>query len=148
MKFSKRLSREADREFLWALHQNSMREYVDQTWGWRDADHRTRFNQSSRPGDLEIIEIENVPVGFISTESIPGKLRLLSIEITPSYQRQGIATSLIQDLISKATNADQLVELQVLRVNPARKLYERLGFALRSETKTHFIMEHPAGCSV
>ena len=125
-----------------------MREYVDQTWGWRDADQRTRFNQSFRPGDREIIEIENVPVGFISTESTPGKLRLLSIEITPSYQRQGIATSLVQDLISEATNADQLVELQVLRVNPARKLYERLGFTLRSETKTHFIMEHPAGCAV
>jgi hypothetical protein len=29
----------------------------------------------------------------------------------------------------------------ILRVNPARRLYERLGFAVVSETETHLRME-------
>ena len=123
MKLLKRPSRECDREFLWELHQNSMREYVDQTWGWWDADQRARFDVSFKPGDRDIIEIDNVPVGYICTESRPGKLLLLSVEISPSYQRRGIGTSLVRGLLAEATSARQLVELQVLRVNPARKLY-------------------------
>ena len=32
--------------------------------------------------------------------------------------------------------------LRVLRVNPARRLYERLGFEVTGESPTHFEMEH------
>lgn len=31
--------------------------------------------------------------------------------------------------------------LQVLKVNPARSLYERLGFELVEETQTHYVMQ-------
>jgi len=34
----------------------------------------------------------------------------------------------------------EIVELYVLKVNPARGLYERLGFAIIGETETHHIM--------
>jgi ribosomal protein S18 acetylase RimI-like enzyme len=37
------------------------------------------------------------------------------------------------------------VTLQVLKVNPARRLYERLGFRVTGETPTHFLMLHEHG---
>ena len=35
------------------------------------------------------------------------------------------------------------VELQVLKVNPARRLYGRLGFQVTGETETHYLMQRP-----
>ena len=35
------------------------------------------------------------------------------------------------------------LELQVLKVNPAKGLYERLGLAVIDETKTHYLMRRP-----
>ena len=37
------------------------------------------------------------------------------------------------------------VRLRVFRVNPASRLYERLGFVATGETDTHVLMEHGAG---
>jgi hypothetical protein len=37
------------------------------------------------------------------------------------------------------------VKLRVLKVNPARRLYERLGFIHKGETPTHYLMERAAG---
>ena len=62
------------------------------------------------------------------------------IEISPDYQRRGIGTILMHDLLRKAAARGISVTLQVLKVNPARVLYERLGFELTGETGTHYLM--------
>ncbi|MHC4780253.1 MAG: N-acetyltransferase [Planctomycetota bacterium] len=49
--------------------------------------------------------------------------------------------SLILDLQERAREEHLPVRLQVLKVNPARHLYERLGFRCCCETKTHLRME-------
>ena len=49
---------DGDFEFLWRLHQVTMRDYVDKTWGWDDAFQLQRFRetfQADRDG-LEIIQ--------------------------------------------------------------------------------------------
>ncbi len=122
-----------------------MREYVDQTWGWREEDQRAAFDASFEAGGCLIISAEDEPVGSLSTERMPDRLRLLRIEIAPLYQSRGIGSAFVRDLIAEAQDSGQFVQLRVLRVNPARRLYERLGFAVVASTETHFIMEHPGG---
>lgn len=73
-------------------------------------------------------------------EHRPDLIFLSSIEITPSFQRRGIATRLVRELIHEGQKSNLPVQLYVLKVNPARALYERLGFDIVDETDTHFIM--------
>lgn len=73
-------------------------------------------------------------------EDRPGDVFLRAIEIHPDYQNQGIATSIINELIAQGTQERKPVRLQVLKVNPAKELYDRLGFAVMEETLTHYIM--------
>ena len=47
---------------------------------------------------------------------------------------------LIRDLQSEAERQGLPLNLQVLQGNPARRLYERLGFAATGETETHIMM--------
>jgi GNAT superfamily N-acetyltransferase len=50
----------------------------------------------------------------------------MQIPITPSLQRQGLGTQLIQSIITEARDAGASLKLKVLKTNPARRLYERL----------------------
>ena len=47
---------------------------------------------------------------------------------------------LIQALCDEADGRGIPVELQVIKVNPAWRLYERLGFVVIGETETHVLM--------
>jgi ribosomal protein S18 acetylase RimI-like enzyme len=52
----------------------------------------------------------------------------------------GIGKALIEDMIAKGHARGAYVKLKVLRVNPAKLLYERLGFRLESEDAERFYM--------
>jgi ribosomal protein S18 acetylase RimI-like enzyme len=142
-KITLRPANENDREFLWWLHQATMREYVDKTWGWDDHWQQERFDQGFEPTRVQIIEKDQKAIGYLSTDRKPEEIFLASIEIAPEFQNQGIATELILRLFSEADEAGIPVKLFVLKMNPARRLYERLGFHCVTETNTHYVMSRP-----
>jgi len=129
-----------DREYLWRLHRETMRDYVDRTWSWDDAIQRGRFDENFDPLSFFIIEKDGEPAGYISIRRPGDEIFLASIEICPAQQNQGIASRLIKELFDEADRSHLPVTLQVLKVNPARRLYERLGFQCTGETPTHYLM--------
>ena len=140
MKIGLRPGTTGDREFLWRLHCATFREYVDQTWGWDEAWQCGKFDEDFDPGSLLIIEKDDAPIGHLSVRRTDDEIFLAAIAIAPEQQNQGIASQLLQDLLSESDRSHLPVTLQVLKVNPARRLYERLGFAHTGETSTHYLM--------
>ncbi len=63
---------------------------------------------------------------------------LANIEILPDYQGRGLGAAIIHGIIAEADAHHLPVRLQVLKINPARRLYERLGFVITGETETPF----------
>jgi ribosomal protein S18 acetylase RimI-like enzyme len=134
---------EDDLDFLWVLHRATMREYVEQTWSWEDKSQERRFRSKFKPERIQIVLYHGDPAGSISVDYERSRIFLGVIEIAPAYQDRGIGTYLIRQLCGKADAANVPLELQVLKVNPAKKLYERLGLAVVSETETHYLMRRP-----
>jgi len=130
-----------DREFLWWLHRETMREYVHSTWGWDDNWQRERFDKNFDPACLQIIEYEGRPIGYISVQRPGNEIFLAAIEIAPEFQDNGVGTYLVGKLLDDADESNLPVRLLVLKVNPARQLYERLGFECAGETPTHYVMK-------
>ena len=133
---------EADRPFLWQLHRQTMRPYVEQTWGWNEADQRRRFDENFDPTLKQIILLQSKPIGMIEVEPREHEVFLAVIEILPEWQGRGLGMRLIRGVVEQA--GDLPVMLRVLRANPARALYERLGFKVTGETTTHYEMRHGA----
>ena len=129
-----------DREFVWGVHRQTMRVYVDRTWGWDDSRQRERFDGNFDPAVIQIIEYRNHMAGYMSVRRSVGEIFLAVIEITPEYQNHGIGTRLIADLLDESDSSGLPIKLSVLKVNPARRLYERLGFGSIAETPTHYEM--------
>jgi len=137
---ARRQATNLDGPFCWHLHKLSMRAYVEATWGWDEADQVRRFEASFRPAAVQIVELDDEPIGMLSVDTQAVPIDILSLEILPAFQRRGYGTAVIQEILRAA--AGQPVRLQVLKVNPARSLYERIGFVVSGETETHWQMLH------
>ena len=141
---SLRQADENDLDFLWRLHRATMHDSVEQTWSWEDEDQERRFRRKFEPKRIQIVLHRADPIGALSVDYERTRVFLGVIEIAPEYQRRGIGAYLIRQLCDQADAANLPLELQVLKVNPAKRLYERLGLAIIGETDTHYLMRRPA----
>ncbi|MFT3805457.1 GNAT family N-acetyltransferase [Arenimonas sp.] len=138
--FSLRPATPNDKVFCHELHWRTMRDYVEATWGWDEADQSQRFEAGFDPSRTEIIEQDGKPIGMLIVDRTTNPVRLLSIEISPEQQGLGYGAAIISRVVRES--AGKPVWLQVLKVNPAKALYERLGFVSIGETATHWQMLH------
>jgi ribosomal protein S18 acetylase RimI-like enzyme len=132
-----------DYAFAYRVHRAAMRESVEQTYGWDETWQENYFRDHFDPAERRIIRYGRIDVGVFSVEDREDSLFLRLIAILPEYQHRGIGTNLIRRLQRRAKEDGVPVTLQVLKVNRARELYERLGFVLTGETDTHYQMKWP-----
>jgi len=131
-----------DFDFLYDLRRATMKDYVVQTWGkWDEEWQRSHFREHFNPAVCRIITFQGQDVGVLSLVEREGEVFLGNIEVSPDYQGKGIGTFVIRSVLKEAHRKGKPVALQVLKVNPARRLYERLGFSVAGETATHYLMK-------
>jgi ribosomal protein S18 acetylase RimI-like enzyme len=107
----------------------------------QSANLRERWNDR----EVRIITSDGTDVGWMQSSTRDGALYLEQIFIDAAFQRRGIGTGIINDLIGRATQAGQPVMLGVVKTNPARHLYERLGFRVTHEDDRKFYMRREPG---
>jgi GNAT superfamily N-acetyltransferase len=140
---SLRQATQSDYDFLYELVQVTMREYVEPIWGWDEEWQRAYFQEHFDPTQVQIIVLGGQDIGAVSVEIRPEEHFLARLYLLPDYQRCGVGTHLIWSILDKAFTQGLPVTLQVLKGNPAKRLYERLGFAETGETETHYLMKAP-----
>jgi ribosomal protein S18 acetylase RimI-like enzyme len=74
-------------------------------------------------------------------------LWISKIYILPLYQNRGYGTRLIREVIAEGDRQGKSVKLQVLKINLAKKLYDRLGFVITGTNGPHHVMERPCSAS-
>ena len=118
-----------------------MRDYVTAIYGWDDALQRRMFDDRFDPSMILILQVEGHDAGLLEVKEGADHIFLARIEVMPAYQRKGIGTAVIESIVADSQKKNRPVFLQVLRSNPARALYERLGFRVYEESPTHFKMK-------
>jgi ribosomal protein S18 acetylase RimI-like enzyme len=120
---------DADRDFCFALHEATLREYVAAIWGWDDAAQREYFDRGWDPSITDIVTRGGDDIGVLKVEEQAEVTYLALIEVDPKHQGCGVGARLIQGLVADAARRGRAVELDVLDVNTrAAALYRRLGF--------------------
>lgn len=84
--------------------------------------------------DAKIICEGRAMVGHLKLCRTSHDWHLHQIQILPAYQRRGIGEVVLMAVLAAAEREGVPVSLTVLHRNPARRLYERLGFKLTTET--------------
>lgn len=138
---SLRQATQNDYDFLYELVKTTMREYVEPIWGWDEKWQRAYFQEHLNPDQVQVVVLDDQDIGAVSVEINPEEHFLARLYLLPDYQRRGIGTHLLRSILGQAFAQGLPVTLQVLKGNPAKRMYERLGFAKIGETETHFLMK-------
>lgn len=132
---------QTDSAFCYQVKKAAMEDYVTQVWGWDEA-----FQQEFHRRDFElrrpdVVVYEGQGIGTIEVVEHEDHIHLGEFYLLPQFQRQGIGTRLLQQVLERAQRAGLAVRLEVLKVNPAQALYQRQGFAIVGQREHHFLME-------
>ena len=119
-----------DYDFLWRLHCDTLKPYVEEIWGWDEQWQADRFHQTFDAGKNQIIQFHKKDIGVVAVELRPHDVFLANIQISPQYQRRGIGKVIIGTILADASEKQLPVTLQVFKINPALHLYERLALKL------------------
>jgi ribosomal protein S18 acetylase RimI-like enzyme len=91
-----------------------------------------------------VVELDGAPAGRFYVTRIDNELRLADVIVAPEVRGGGIGTALIRSLLARAEREGLDVTLHVETWNPARALYERLGFHVVETRGINFFMRRAA----
>jgi ribosomal protein S18 acetylase RimI-like enzyme len=130
---------EADEPFLFELRKATMSEHLARAGeSVDDAQHRARLRY--RYDTAQVICLDGAPTGLLKAYRSEDEWHVVQLQIAPAYQGRGIGEWALRTVL-RAAQADALpVTLKVLKGNPARRLYERLGFEIVNQDEIQFHM--------
>jgi RimJ/RimL family protein N-acetyltransferase len=146
-----RAIREDDEAFLLALYASVRAPELEQVpWtGEQKAlfvrqqfDAQTAFwRENYTDTSWDVIERDGEPIGRLYVARWPREIRVVDIALAPAYRGSGIGTEIFRELFAEGDRTGRPVSIHVEMFNPARRLYERLGFAYKEEKGVYLLME-------
>jgi GNAT superfamily N-acetyltransferase len=132
---------ESDRGFAYEVKRAALGPYVEQVWGWDEAVQRAFHAREWDARRTDIIVIDGEDAGTVQFVRREADYLLGEFYLLPRFHRQGAGSRLMRRMLATADAEGLPVTLQVIKINPAKALYERHGFRVSGETATHFLME-------
>lgn len=131
-RLERRLATEADVAFLVELRRQTMTVHQIAS-GVTPSEEERRRRVLFRYECAEILLQGTRPVGLLKVARDGSDWELIQIQLIPELQGKGIGSELIRNLALEAQQAGAALRLSVLKGNPARRLYSRLGFSVVRE---------------
>lgn len=140
MMIQRRPAFEQDLPFLEEVHVRALGPVALVGYGWPAFRLRDQFHAEIAVRNCHVIVVDGVQAGYISIEDKGAFWYIDAIAIAPNYQRKGVGTAVLADVIADAGTLP--VRLNVLHINRAKGLYERLGFRTILRDARRQIMEY------
>jgi ribosomal protein S18 acetylase RimI-like enzyme len=98
------------------------------------------FRQGWYVTQVRIVTLDGTDIGWLQSFVKGDALFLGQLFVDGALRCRGIGTQVVKGLIEEAAGAGRVVTLGVVKTNPARRLYERLGFRTTHEDERKFYM--------
>jgi ribosomal protein S18 acetylase RimI-like enzyme len=86
------------------------------------------YDQYYGEADKLIVEKDGVPIGRLYVDRGPNEIEIIDIALLPQFRGGGLGTRLLRDILREGEESGRPVRIYVEHFNPARHLYDRLGF--------------------
>jgi len=144
----------ADESFLARLYASTREQELAQI-NWSDEQKalfcRLQFNaqtadyQRNYPdASFDIIERDGVAAGRLLVLRSDDAVHVIDIALLPEHRGAGIGTKFLRELQEEAAAAGKKLSIHVEVFNPARRLYERLGFKQVEDKGVYLLMQWSA----
>ena len=103
----------------------------------QDAHYREVYPNAT----FEVIEVEGVPAGRLYVNRTAERIHVVDIALLPPARGRGIGATILSGLFEEAFARGASVTISVEKFNPAKRLYERLGFRMIEDGEVYQRME-------
>ncbi len=94
-----------------------------------------------------MILVGGEPAGRLYVARWAEELRIVDIALLPRFRGRGVGTTLLRGLMDEADAAGKPLSIHVEVNNPARSLYDRLGFEEAEDRGVYVLMRRPPAAS-
>ena len=130
---------EGDRALVATLYATTRAEELRQV-DWSDAQKRVFTDWQSQqqeahyglhyPAAERLLVEKGEPIGRIYVDTTSAEVRLMEVTLLPAWRNQGIGTRLTRLLLEYADRLRLPASLHVEPFNPAKRMYQRMGFGV------------------
>lgn len=134
---------DADSTLLFAIYASTRELEMQRVPHWSDVQKKDfllqQFNaqhiwyqQQYTGAHFYVIEANGEPAGrlYLAPAFSDGSVRIIDIALLPAYRNKGYGESILRDVMAYARANNRSVTIHVESFNPAKQLYQRLGFRL------------------
>jgi ribosomal protein S18 acetylase RimI-like enzyme len=140
-----------DREFLYRVYASTRaEELAGVPWddAQKDAFLRMQFDAQDQwyreqypQATYDVIVVDGDPAGRLYLHRGKTEIRIVDIALLPEHRGSGVGASLLRDLLAEADAGGKRVTIHVERMNPALRLYGRLGFSVAEDKGVYLFLE-------
>lgn len=148
---SYRAMRAEDYAFTEALYASTREEELAAT-GWTGEQKAAFLAQQHRAqhqhyqthyvgAEWLIVERAGQAIGRLYLDRRPQEIDVIDISLLPAARGMGIGGAILRDVLAEASGSNRPVHIHVEKNNPARRLYQRLGFVIIEDKGVYDLME-------
>jgi GNAT superfamily N-acetyltransferase len=141
--FDLRMATSKDQNFLYESYKVTLKTYVEWAWGWDETFQRDSFLKHFPITQFQVVLVDGSDAGGLYVEEQESLRFIRLIYLLPEFQAKGIGRDLILQEMAKAKEVNKALHLEVVKVNPAKSLYDRLGFKLLEENDVTYHLHLP-----
>ncbi len=101
---------------------------------------RRHYEENNPGAAFQVIVVDGEDAGRLYVARQPDEIRIVDISLLPEHRNIGIGTALLGQLQAQGARTGRRVSIHVEQLNPARRLYERLGFAAIADRGVYVLM--------
>ena len=113
-----------DEMATWDLDEVMLAQMLRMQYAGQQGTYRTQFPAA----DHHLILRHERPIGRLLVDRTDAEVLLVDVALVPEARGSGIGTRLLRALQAEAVEKGVPLRLKVVLTNPARRLYQRLGF--------------------
>jgi len=98
------------------------------------------YNQHYCSDYFNIIELNGLPAGRLFVDYWQTEIRIVDIVLAVEHRNTGLGSYLFKELFKESKETGKPVTIHVEHNNPAKRLYERLGFVLKTQTNEVYLL--------
>ena len=110
---------------------------------WQFGLQHRYYQEHYADAEFRVILADGEPVGRLYLARWADEHRIVDIVIAPEHRNRGIGSRLLADILAEADAVGKPVSIHVELQNPARRLYDRLGFRPVEERGVYVLMRRP-----
>jgi ribosomal protein S18 acetylase RimI-like enzyme len=121
------VSTRLDEVLNWGWEEDQRNKFLSMQWRMQKNSYQVQYPDSENL----IISYEGLNSGRLMLNRTAEKIYLIDISLLPQFRNRMIGTALLLKLQKEGLLNKQTIELHVTTHNPARRLYERMGFQVQ-----------------